>query len=55
MGLTGLTEEVRRDDLALRTRPCGSADSTSIASVVAFLASDEGHWVNGQVIRADDQ
>ncbi|MFW8591407.1 SDR family oxidoreductase [Glaciecola sp. 2405UD65-10] len=24
-----------------------------IANVVAFLASDEGHWVNGQVLRAN--
>jgi 3-oxoacyl-[acyl-carrier protein] reductase len=24
-----------------------------IANVVNFLASDEGHWVNGQVLRAN--
>lgn len=30
-------------------RPATSAD---IANLVAFLVSDDGHWVNGQVIRA---
>ena len=30
-------------------RPATPAD---IANLVAFLVSEDGHWVNGQVIRA---
>jgi 3-oxoacyl-[acyl-carrier protein] reductase len=33
------------------TRP---ATPAGIADVVAFLVSEDGHWVNGQVIRASD-
>lgn len=29
------------------------AQTEDIASVVAFLASNDGHWVNGQVLRAN--
>lgn len=29
------------------------AQPTDIASVVAFLASPQGHWINGQVVRAN--
>jgi 3-oxoacyl-[acyl-carrier protein] reductase len=33
----------------------GPATAPGIASVVAFLVSEDGHWVNGQVIRANDR
>ncbi|BFO14484.1 hypothetical protein SHKM778_08720 [Streptomyces sp. KM77-8] len=52
MFLTGKTPE--QIDRLARTPPLerlGTPDD--IAAVVAFLASPAGHWVNGQVLRAN--
>ena len=35
-----------------RTGPYETSDLRVIAAAVAFLASDEGHWVTGQTIEA---
>jgi 3-oxoacyl-[acyl-carrier protein] reductase len=37
---------------AIALGPKRRATPTDIANLVAFLVSEDGHWVNGQVIRA---
>jgi NAD(P)-dependent dehydrogenase (short-subunit alcohol dehydrogenase family) len=50
--LATMPDERRERMLALgRSRRLGRADD--IASMVAFLCSDDGEWVNGQVIAVD--
>ncbi|HKA04629.1 MAG TPA: hypothetical protein VKD67_09875, partial [Acidimicrobiales bacterium] len=52
-----LAPELHERDITVNTvvpalmRP---ATPAGIADVVAFLVSEDGHWVNGQVIRASD-
>lgn len=38
--------------VALTYNASKSSADEAIAAVVAFLASDEGHWVTGQTIEA---
>jgi 3-oxoacyl-[acyl-carrier protein] reductase len=50
---TGWMDDTIRDDL-LRLQPFGRlGQPADIASVVAFLVSDEGRWVSGQLLKAD--
>jgi 3-oxoacyl-[acyl-carrier protein] reductase len=47
--------ELRARDItvnAIAPGPALAAAPAAIANLVAFLASENGHWVNGQVIRA---
>jgi 3-oxoacyl-[acyl-carrier protein] reductase len=57
----GLARRLPRDlsvrDITVNTIALGPELPTTpadIANLVAFLVSDEGHWINGQVIRACD-
>ena len=50
---TGWMNNATRNDL-LREQPFGRLGlPTDIAAVVAFLVSDEGRWVSGQLLNAD--
>ncbi len=51
-----LAGELRGRNITVNTvvpRPDRPGTPADIANVVAFLIGEEGHWVNGQVIRAD--
>jgi 3-oxoacyl-[acyl-carrier protein] reductase len=49
----GLARQLRNRDITVNAIAAGDgwdASAVAIAKVVAFLVSDDGHWVNGQVI-----
>lgn len=52
-----LARELSARDITVNAIALGlelPATPADIANLVAFLVSDDGHWVNGQVIRASD-
>ena len=53
-----LARELREHNITVNAVAPGlERDSTpaDIASIVAFLVSEDGHWVNGQVLRGDGE
>ncbi|MGI0156745.1 MAG: SDR family oxidoreductase, partial [Thermoplasmata archaeon] len=48
----GLSDEMRRRAMSGR-RSTRLGTPADIAAMVAFLLSDDGEWVNGQVISVD--
>ena len=52
-----LARELSARDITVNAIALGlelPATPADIANLVAFLVSEDGHWVNGQVIRASD-